>query len=758
MAALTGKSDASTRRIGDGTTDVLAQLDPTSFNPYGQMLRMLLPRALSIVIYDHKAQTLWSADGCESVDLQQLVEDEIVARQTQAPAHEWCEARRLDMDQDAAYLFGLHDQQSRLMGVVVVVQGDRTAARSVENLLGLLRPALEVLLRELINQSSIDSLQRDLRLRDGDLAMLFQDERDVPEHLQEVDDFGRLIRICNRHLECGLGALLVPDKNIAVYRIAERVSAQTASELLSKTHRHLFALAQVQRRSMVLNRSMEVGPLAQLGHKVLACPVIFGGHRVVGVLAFFRPINESDFVLREIHLVELLARRVTQILLQSYDTSTGLLTRQALDQRVTQVMRSPQASPEHHVIYIDIDRLHVLNDNFGMHVGDEVLQKVADLIRGVTSHKLLATRISGDRFAVFMQNADLDAATHMARNLCVALDQLGYRINNKLIEITASFGVAPVSSCEHPFSRALASAEAACKAAKDRGRGRVEVFADGDQSIIRRFEDVSMLGAIREALDQDRFRMMAQPIVNLQHSGGVQHYELLLRMLDGNGDLMTPEKFLIAAERYQLAPAIDRWVVSYVLEVVSAVMPRMVGTHVNFAVNLSGQSLGDDEFLSFIEGKLAEYPGVAPHVSFELTETAAVSNIVRAERLMKRLRELGHAIALDDFGKGLSSLSYLKNLPVDCVKLDGELIRDLAVNERSRAMVTAVVQLAKAMKLSATAECIENETLHRIVRELGVDYAQGFGIGRPRPLEDVLHELVKTSASGLQRILKLDNK
>jgi EAL domain-containing protein (putative c-di-GMP-specific phosphodiesterase class I) len=217
-------------------------------------------------------------------------------------------------------------------------------------------------------------------------------------------------------------------------------------------------------------------------------------------------------------------------------------------------------------------------------------------------------------------------------------------------------------------------------------------------------------------------------------------------MTDGKGEPIAAEKFFTAAERYQLAPAIDRWVVNYVLEMVSAAAPQLRRAGACFAVNLSGQSLGDDEFLGFLEDKLRAYASVASLISFELTETAAVSNIVRAEALMRKLRELGHEIALDDFGKGLSSLSYLKSLPVTCVKIDGELIRDLVQNPRSQAMVSAVVQLALAMKLTTTAECIESEEIWRIVAELGVDHAQGYAIGRPRPIELVLHELISGKA------------
>ena len=220
-------------------------------------------------------------------------------------------------------------------------------------------------------------------------------------------------------------------------------------------------------------------------------------------------------------------------------------------------------------------------------------------------------------------------------------------------------------------------------------------------------------------------------------------------MIDSTGDSIAPSKFLSAAERYQLAPDIDRWVVQYVLETLAPHAERLASIGAHFAVNISGQSIGDDDFPTFLERQLRVH-GLPPAlISFELTETAAVSNIVRAESLMRRLRDLGHEIALDDFGRGLSSLTYLKTLPVSYLKIDGELVRDVIASSRSQAMVSAIVQLARAMGLGTTAECIESDGIKTVVAGLGVDFGQGYALGRPRPLDQVLQELVAASYKGL---------
>ncbi|MEY2919123.1 MAG: hypothetical protein RL261_428, partial [Pseudomonadota bacterium] len=243
-------------------------------------------------------------------------------------------------------------------------------------------------------------------------------------------------------------------------------------------------------------------------------------------------------------------------------------------------------------------------------------------------------------------------------------------------------------------------------------------------------------------------RLEAQTIVPLNGAPATPKYELLLRMSDEDGDSVPPDKFLSAAERYQLAPAIDRWVLRRTIEMLQPHAARLHEMQACFAVNISGQSLGDAEFAVFMDTALRDSKLPRGLLSFEVTETAAVANIVRAEALIRRLRELGSDVALDDFGRGLSSLTYLKTLPVTHLKIDGIFVRDVVTDDRSQAMLSAIVQLARAMKLITVAECVESEAIYQATRALGVDYGQGFSIGRPTPLEKVLGALVGGNMEG----------
>jgi diguanylate cyclase (GGDEF)-like protein len=714
----------------------------TSLDPYGQIVKMLLPRAQSIAVYDRMGLPIWLNDGQDAPELHRLLQ-QALSDELSSSAGDSGLSEPVD-GEHTAYVFLLRDIEGQLLGAVGIMlreTGRADGARSFALVEGLLRPALECLRRELLSQYSIGDLQRNLMLRDRDLELLLGASPEADSTGDSVDELAQLVQGCVDHLGCAIGALLIPDKNIAVCRTGNGTPPRNGAAVLTRSYRQLLAWTQLHRQALTSNRPAASGPLAGVPYKVLSCPVMHGGQRVLGLLALFKPVTESDFDLREVRIVELLVRRVAHILLNAYDPATGLLTRPAFELRArASLEHSPSGS--HCIIYVDVDRLHVLNENLGMHVGDEVIARVADVVRRCLGPRMLSARISGDRFAAFLPDCSIENAECIAENMRDGLVRLGYAAGGGPVEVTASFGVAPVAEGRHPLSHALAAAEIACKAAKDRGRDRVETYLDADQSIVRRYTDVTMVGTLRHALTADRFRLEAQPVVPLSGAATGPRFELLLRMTDEGGSSLAPDRFLSAAERYQLAPAIDRWVMKHVIVTLGPLAAQLAARRASFAVNISGQSLGDPEFCGFLEEVLRDSRLPPQLISFELTETAAVANIVRAEALMRRLRELGHEVALDDFGRGLSSLGYLKALPVTCLKIDGSLVRDVVGDERSQAMLSAIVGLARAMRLSTVAECVESEEIRRITRQLGVEFGQGFAIARPAPMDKVIGALL----------------
>lgn len=747
----------------------------TSLDPYGQLVKMLMPRALSIAIYDRMGVPLWLSDGCDNMDLLQLAEEGLNAARSGRPDPEERDGFARSWEGDTAYVFILRDGDALLGALALSCQDGAHGARPFSVLQGLLRPALQVLSRELANQYQLGDLRKDLTSRNSDLA-LFMDASGVCEG--DSDDLQQFLTNCVSRLGGAVGVLLIPDKKI---ELLSGVGVRSiGADALDALQRHLFAWVQVQRRTLMLNKTPPNGPLSTLPYKMLACPIRHGAQQIDGLLALLRPMSDADFDMRQVRLLEMLSRRAASVLQNAYDVGTGLLTRPAFEQRALAALATVEAGAPHCVAYGDIDRLHVINDNYGMHVGDAAIANVAEVLRLSLPPQIFAARIAGDRFALFFPSTQREDAEPFVEELRGRVSASDFSHEGSPIELTMSFGLAAVSASQRlPLSHALACAEATCRAQKAHGgmlvqesrvaaapqdpayeaheahEEPVEASEAPSPPVVRAPEDPAMLNVVREAIANDRFRMDAQPIVSLASNGPARRFELLLRMIDAAGESVAPGKFLSAAERSGLANGIDRWVIQYALEILSSAAPTLASLGAHFTINISAQSLGDEAFPDYLEAKLREYELPSDLLSFEIAETAAVANIVRAETLIRRLRQLGHVIALDDFGRGLSSLNYLKSLSASDLKIDGGLIRDAVSTDarasaRAQQMITAIVQLAHNSNLRTTAECVESEAILHAVEQLGVDYGQGFAIGRPRPLETVLAELLK-SAPGVAR-------
>jgi len=740
--------------ILDDEETVEAQALYTSFDPYGQLIKMLMPRALCIAIYDRNGTALWLSDSCDGPDLLQLVEEALdAARSGRAPADERDGCAR-SWNGDTAYVFMLRDGEELLGGLALACQDGASGSRPFAFAQGLLRPALQVLARELANQYSLEDLRRDLTARDADLALLLEAEGPEEAADRELD---RLLASSVRRLDCALGALYVPDRHIELSHWVDPAARRDEAAAVEQVGRRLYAWIQVQRRTLMLNKAPTSNspnnPVGSLPYKMLACPVRHGVGQVEGVLLLFRRSNAADFETRHVRLVEILARRIGATLQTSYDAATGLLSRSAFEQRALAALATARTA-SHSIAYGDLDRLHGLNENYGMHVGDRAIAHIAELIRLHLPPGAFAARLSAGRFILFFERTATDVAQSALNELQAAIAGTAFSHAGAQLDLSITFGLAAVAHSSLPLSHALAKAEAACKAAK-RGSPSMAVEARGCESsqaptIISVEVDGDMLRALREAIANDRFRMEAQPVVRLGDVGPARRFELLLRMLDPAGATVAPEKFLAAAERACVASSVDRWVVQYALEILSSAAAALENLGAHFSVNIGAQSLADDDFPDFLAMKLREYALPPALLSFEIAESAAVANVVRTEVLIRRLQELGHAIALDDFGRGLSSLTYLKALRAAHLKIDGALVRDLVGARRSQGALSAIVELAHTMSLQTTAKCVESDGLLEAVKQLGVDFAQGFAIGRPRALEQVLQELLK-GAPGVLR-------
>jgi diguanylate cyclase (GGDEF)-like protein len=714
--------------------------EEASFEPYGRLLRMLMPSLRGVVVHDGFANLVWASDGWDVTDGDVIVKEAIA--NALADTTEFAGIlHSVDADRDI-YSFAVRGEHIELLGVVSLVlrpSGTQAEARPLQYVRQLVQPALECLRRELSLRSKLGSRERDLDVRERDLTLMLDMSSHKSTAANDADEFQLILKTGLDHLGCALAALWVPEKNITLSRT--RSGQPMPSELLVRAERHLMAWMQLQQRTITVNRISKMASDAAAPYKILACPIRHSSERVMGVLALFNPPSANDFDQHQTRIAELLAKKATIVIQAQYDTSTGLMTRQAFERHATVLFSSGEPLTAHSILYLDIDRLHVINETFGMHVGDEVIVNVAECMAKALPAGALSARISGDRLAALIPNTALDVAAVVAERVRADSAAIVPRTAHGSFDVTVSLGVAPICRSDSPLAHALATAEIACKAAKDRGRNRVEVFQDSDQSIIRRHTDIMVIGQLRDALGDDSFRLDAQPILPLRGNYGRPRFELLLRMLGDRGEIIPPGKFLSAADRYQLMPTIDRWVVRRSCELLGAHGATAGEDSARFAINLSGQSLQDDSFLDFVIEQI-DTSGVAPSVlCFELTETATIGNLVKAQAFMRSLQDLGCQFALDDFGTGVSSLAYLKDLSVNYIKIDGSFVRDAIVNPRSESMIKAIAQLAKVMCMETIAEYVETDALRARMADLGVDYGQGFAIGKAQKLEDLLQEL-----------------
>ena len=718
----------------------------TSFDPYGRLMKLLMPSISAVVVHDGSANFLWTSDDWPVSQLDTTVTETIAAAHLEQDEHTGI-MRELNADY-TAYGFAVRGQGPELLGVITLIArmvGSRGSARPLSYVRSLVQPAVECLTRELSLRQDLGLREKDLGTRERDLSLMLEMSTQKPVGASDSDELSSILKTGLEHLDAALAAIWVPEKGLSVSMT--RSGQPMSAEVLGRMEKHLMAWMLLQQRTIVVNRTARTATASSAPYKILACPVRHPSERVMGVLVMFNPPSAKDFDTHDQRVAELLAKKTTVIIQAQYDPSTGLMTRHAFERHAAATFAACAAQESHSILYLDIDRLHVINETFGMHVGDEIIVQVAETLARELPPGALSSRISGDRFAALLPKTPLETAGKIAAAVCSAVAEGAQARGPRSFEVSVSIGVSPIIGSNNPLAHAMATAEIACKAAKDRGRNRIEVFQDSDQSIIRRHTDIIVVGGVREALDNGSFRLDAQPILPLRGNYGRPRFELLLRMIGEKGEVIPPGKFLSAAERYQLMPSIDRWVVRHACELLGQHNAALGPDAARFAINLSGQSLQDPEFLPFVKQQIESCRVPPELLCFELTETATIGNLDKAQTFMSALQDLGCQFALDDFGTGVSSLAYLKALSVSYLKIDGSFVRDALHNARSDSMIKAIAQLAKVMSMETIAEYVETDALRIRMADLGVDYGQGYCMGRPQPLRELLRELAAFEAT-----------
>ncbi|WP_455208607.1 EAL domain-containing protein [Kaarinaea lacus] len=451
--------------------------------------------------------------------------------------------------------------------------------------------------------------------------------------------------------------------------------------------------------------------------------------KILGVVAVFSNVTE------ERNMAQQIAHQAT------HDSLTGLVNRREFERRLNNAIQSAKEShTEHCLCYLDLDQFKIVNDTAGHVAGDELLRKITILLKSSIRSRDTLARYGGDEFGLLLDNCPLDRAYKIANTLLVAVQNLNFKWDGRSFQVGVSIGLVPVTSKTTNTAEVMSQADVACYAAKDLGRNQVHIYDNEDNNLAKRHSEILRVADITDSVKANRFRLYCQSIKPLAaDSTEPSHYELLIRAVDSNGKIELPATFIPAAERYGMMATIDRWVIhSAFYRYVELFEPS---DNIKIAINLSGNSLADSSLLQYVRKNIIESGMPAQNVCFEITETAAISNLEQARTFITELKELGCQFALDDFGSGLSSFTYLKNLAVDYLKIDGSFVRDMIHDPINQAMVAAINEVGHVMGIQTIAECAESPAIITQLTQLGVDYAQGYAISTPMPIEVIASRL-----------------
>lgn len=420
----------------------------------------------------------------------------------------------------------------------------------------------------------------------------------------------------------------------------------------------------------------------------------------------------------------------------SHDALTGLLNRRAFEKHVKYVFNEVDESSRHCMLYLDLDQFKVVNDSCGHVAGDELLRQISNMLQKAKRASDTLARLGGDEFALLLEGCPLEKAEEIAAELIDAFHRYHFYWEEKVFNVGVSIGLVPVQGHLAQFSELLSAADAACYKAKEEGRNRFHIFTHDDEELSNRIGEMSWVSRIQEALKEDRLLIYKQTIQPVGEAvTGKQHCEVLLRMQEPDGSIITPDKFIPAAERYNLMLSIDKWVIDKVFFWLSRQGEEKLERINLCSINLSGASITERSLAPYIHNKLKKYQIPPRIICFEITETAAITNLVKATSFLDKLHKLGCMFALDDFGSGVSSYGYLKNLPVDYLKFDGEFIRDIATNPINLAMVKSINEIGHMMGKKTIAEYVEDQQTLDLLNEIGVDFAQGYYFSKPEAVE-----------------------
>jgi diguanylate cyclase (GGDEF)-like protein len=599
-------------------------------------------------------------------------------------------------------------------------------------------------------EDELNHMTDELTKRYEELNLIYKAEDQALNIYHGRELLRQLVMNTSRFLNVDIIYLYIAGKNIAMHKYKNDNPLFESDKLFHYLQHSVYPVLETGQQSIVINHADDATILdfaETTPYKHVVSPVVNAENQVIGLLAIASQNFSVDFSNSDRNLLDVMTKKASKIAQSHFDPLTGLENSNSFELILKDLLKQSWGTDVQHAIAnVDIDRMAVVNDISGRDAGDLLIKKVGHKLASMVRSRDVVARIGSDKFGVLLENCDLATAQIVMRKVAHAVSTIELEWEGESHEVSVSIGIAPITTQAQSVTSLLNASETARNVSKERGRNTIHVLDMDDNNLLQRKEQIRWVSQIQSALRDDRFLLYAQLIEPLKKKNGKPHFEILLRLQDDDGSVILPGKFLPAAENFYLMSNIDYWVIDRTFSEL-AQFRQGSEKFSGVSINLSGQTLGDPTGLAaYIENKLEHYELNAQGICFEITESAAIANIDDARVFIDQLSARGFEFSLDDFGTGLSSFAYLKNLQVNYLKIDGSFVSDIVQDPVCASMVAAINQVGHAMQLKTVAEFVENDAIKRKLIEIGVNFGQGYGLGKPQPLADILSDQVRTAS------------
>jgi len=723
------------------------------FGEYLALLKTIYPAINGLIIFDCDAKLIWQGSD-STVDPEQIqsllpnfIRGDADTQFQNLLNGSTGELVKLKNQQDQPTLVICLCSEPRNNSEVKSLAGQKTFAQLSEILLADYNQSIDLASKEDELMLMADELTR----RYEELNLIYKSEEQASNVSNGRELLRQLVLNTARFLSVDIIYLYIAGPNVSMRKFRNDNPIFHADALFKCLRTNILQSLQSDAQSVVVNHSEEkqkLGIETDLPFKFVASPVDDDEGKAIGLFATAsQEFAIDDFSNSDRNLLDVMAKKVSKIVQSHFDPLTGLENSHSFELILKDLLKQVTGREAKHAIAnIDVDRMAVVNDISGREAGDHIIKVVAAKLADLVRSQDLVARLGSDKFGVLLRSCDMATAEVIMKKASHAISSLDVEWEGKRHEVSVSIGVAPVNPQIQSVTNLLDAAETARDVSKQRGRNSIHMLELEDSNLLQRKDQIRWVARIQEGLRDNHFQLYAQLIEPIHSRTNRQHYEILLRLLDTDGTIINPGAFIPAAERFYLMANVDRWVINQTFHEMAEMYRGPSPRRYQISINLSGQSLSDPYSLgSYIENKLEEYEIDGSDICFEITESAAIANLDEAAAFIEQIRELGCKFSLDDFGTGLSSFTYLKMLKVDYLKIDGSFVRDIVADPVSESMVSAINQVGQAMQLETVAEYVESDDIKQKLNKIGVNYGQGYSIGKPGPFLSIQEEFEESA-------------